>query len=70
MLNRASGWQDFESQALASGLRVCGEAEKGHRLLAEYATTYRRERWPLPPVLTELLQLPNQNFKEARMTSR
>ena len=55
MLNRASGWQDFEAQALLAGLRACGEPEKALRLLTEYAGTYRRERWPLPPRLNELL---------------
>ncbi|HEY8833586.1 MAG TPA: AAA family ATPase, partial [Gemmatimonadaceae bacterium] len=52
--NRASGWQDFEAQALFAGLSACGEAEKAHRLLNDYATTYRRERWPLPRRLSEL----------------
>jgi hypothetical protein len=65
VLNRASGWQDFEAQALFSGLRACGETEKGHRLLTEYATTYRRERWPLPRCLNELLHLPYKKSNEA-----
>jgi ATP/maltotriose-dependent transcriptional regulator MalT len=58
--NRALGWQDFEAQALFAGLSACGETEKAHRLLDDYATTYRRERWPLPQRLSELLRLNNQ----------
>ena len=65
ILNRASGWQDFEAQALLAGLRACGEPEKGLRLLTEYATTYRRERWPLPRRLNEFLHLAQRSSKEA-----
>jgi tetratricopeptide (TPR) repeat protein len=52
--NRAAGWQDFEALALFVGLSACGESGKAHRLLNDYATTYRRERWPLPQRLSEL----------------
>jgi ATP/maltotriose-dependent transcriptional regulator MalT len=58
--NRALGWQDFEAQALFVGLSVCGETDKAHRLLEDYATTYRRERWPLPRRLSELRRLKSQ----------
>jgi tetratricopeptide (TPR) repeat protein len=58
--NRASGWQDFEAQALFAGLSACGEGEKAHRLLDDYATTYRRELWPLPRRLGELRPLKSQ----------
>jgi len=54
--NRSSGWQDFEAHALALGLRHCEQSEKGLRLLVEYVTRYRREKWPLPQTLTALLQ--------------
>jgi tetratricopeptide (TPR) repeat protein len=53
--NRSAGAQDFEAHALALGLRYCGELEKGLLLLAEYVTTYRREKWTLPQYLSDLL---------------
>jgi DNA-binding SARP family transcriptional activator/tetratricopeptide (TPR) repeat protein len=53
--SRSSGGQDFEAHALALGLRYCGESAGGLRLLSEYATTYRRETWPLPRPLSDLL---------------
>jgi len=65
MLNRASGWQDFEAQALLAGLRACGESEKGLRLLTEYATNYRRERWPLPPRFNELVHPRKRSSNES-----
>ncbi|HEY8852626.1 MAG TPA: AAA family ATPase [Gemmatimonadaceae bacterium] len=58
--NRALGWQDFEAQALFVGVNACGEVEKAHQLLEDYATTYRRERWPLPRWLSELRRLKSQ----------
>jgi len=58
--NRALGWQDFEAQALFVGVNACGEVEKAHQLLEDYATTYRRERWPLPRRLSELRRLKSQ----------
>jgi len=54
--NRGSGCQDFEAHALALGLRYCGESEKSLRLLVEYATKYRREKWALPQQLSDLLR--------------
>jgi hypothetical protein len=54
--NRGSGDQDFEAHALALGLRYCGESEGSLRLLAEYATKYRREKGALPQRLGELLR--------------
>jgi tetratricopeptide (TPR) repeat protein len=56
LINRGGGWQDFETHALYLGLVACGAAERGQRLLAEYATVYRREKWPLPRNLTDLLE--------------
>jgi tetratricopeptide (TPR) repeat protein len=53
--NRGASSQDFEAHALVLGLRYCGESEEGLRLLSEYATTYRRERWALPQTLSDLL---------------
>jgi tetratricopeptide (TPR) repeat protein len=53
--NRSSGGQDVETYALALGLRYCGESERGLRLLSEYASTHRRERWPLPQPLNDLV---------------
>jgi hypothetical protein len=53
--NRSAGSQDFETHALALGLRYCGESEEGLRLLSEYATTYRREIGALPQQLGDLL---------------
>jgi tetratricopeptide (TPR) repeat protein len=61
--NRASGWQDFEAEALFAGLSACGEGEKAHLLLGDYSTTYRRERWPLPRRLAELLRSENQEVR-------
>jgi tetratricopeptide (TPR) repeat protein len=58
--NRTAGWQDFEAQALFAGLSACGETEKASRLLDEYATVYRRERWPLPVRLKDLRRVNNQ----------
>jgi DNA-binding SARP family transcriptional activator/tetratricopeptide (TPR) repeat protein len=55
LLNRAAGWQDFETHALYIGLQKCGELEKARRLLVEYVTVYRREKWPLPQILSDLL---------------
>jgi DNA-binding SARP family transcriptional activator/tetratricopeptide (TPR) repeat protein len=54
--NRGTCWQDFETHALALGLQYCGESEEGMRLLVEYATKYRREKWPLPQQLKDLLR--------------
>ena len=53
--NRASGWQDFEAHALYVGLKGCGEVAKARRLLTDYVSTYRREKWPVPRSLNELL---------------
>jgi hypothetical protein len=52
---RSSGEQDFEAHALAFGLRYCGESARALRLLSEYVTTQRRERWALPKPLSDLL---------------
>jgi DNA-binding SARP family transcriptional activator/tetratricopeptide (TPR) repeat protein len=54
--NRASCWQDFETCALTMGLRYCGELEHSERLLFEYVTKYRREKWALPQPLSDLLR--------------
>jgi DNA-binding SARP family transcriptional activator len=56
LLNRGGGWQDFETCALCLGLHACGAHERSSRLITEYATIYRRERWPLPGDLRELLE--------------
>ncbi len=53
--NRSSWGQDFEAHALALGLRYCGEPEEGLRVLSEYASMHRRERWALPESLRDLL---------------
>ena len=53
--NRTSGGQDSEAHTLALGLRYCGESQRGLRLLSEYASTYRRERWPIPQPVEGLL---------------
>jgi tetratricopeptide (TPR) repeat protein len=52
--NRGSGWQDYEAQALACGLRYCGEVQKSLQLLSEYVADFRRERGALPQALKEL----------------
>ncbi|MDQ2937859.1 MAG: hypothetical protein M3R67_10160, partial [Acidobacteriota bacterium] len=65
ILNRGTGWQDFEAHALYHGLRACGKLDKANRLLAEYATTYRREKWRLPQNLSELLD-PARNTEGSR----
>jgi tetratricopeptide (TPR) repeat protein len=53
--NRRSGGEDFEARALALGLRYCGAPGAGLRLLTEYVTKHRREKWPLPRPITDLL---------------
>lgn len=55
MLNRGAGWQDFEAHALYLGLSACGKLERAQQLFTEYATVYRREKWPLPQNLCGLL---------------
>jgi tetratricopeptide (TPR) repeat protein len=55
ILNRSSGWQDFETHALYHGLRACGKSEKAKRILTEYGKTYRREKGALPNNLSEIL---------------
>jgi tetratricopeptide (TPR) repeat protein len=52
---RSSGLQDFESHALALGLRNCGEPEKSLHLLAEYMTIHRRDKFAAPKYLSDLL---------------
>jgi DNA-binding SARP family transcriptional activator len=65
--NRSSGGEDFEAHALALGLQYCRASEEAIRLLSEYATTYRREKWALPDTLSDLLcQLRSQVFRNAR----
>jgi hypothetical protein len=60
--NRASCWQDFETCALTLGLRYCGEEERGERLLLEYLTKYRREKWAFPQPLSDLLRQPRAGY--------
>jgi len=60
--NRGWGSQDFEAHALALGLRYCGEPEKGRLLFADYASIYRREKWPLPKYLRDLLREPEDSY--------
>lgn len=55
ILNRSSGWQDFEAHALYHGLQACGKSEKAKRILTEYKKTHRREKGPLPKNLSELV---------------
>jgi len=52
---RGAGWQDFEAHALYLGLAACGNVVTADRLLTEYATTYRLEKWALPRNLEELI---------------
>jgi tetratricopeptide (TPR) repeat protein len=52
---RGGGWQDFDAHALYLGLAACGNVARADRLLTEYATNYRLEKWPLPRNLEELL---------------
>jgi len=54
--NRSAGLQDFETHALILGLSYCGEIRKGLSLLTDFVTTYRREKWPLPESLSNLLE--------------
>jgi DNA-binding SARP family transcriptional activator/tetratricopeptide (TPR) repeat protein len=54
--NRGTGGEDYEAYALIVGLRYCGDSEEAFRLLSEYATTHRRERWALPENLSVLLR--------------
>ena len=60
--NRGSGWQDFETHALALGLRYCGDLEQSARLLVEYVTKYRREKGSLPQQLGDLLPEPRDGY--------
>jgi tetratricopeptide (TPR) repeat protein len=60
--NRGSGGEDYEAHALAVGLRYCGDSDEALRLLSEYATTHRRERWALPENLSVLLREFRDNY--------
>lgn len=55
LLNRRGGGEDFEAHALASGLRYCGAPSEGLRLLTDYVTKHRRETWPVPRPISDLL---------------
>jgi tetratricopeptide (TPR) repeat protein len=55
LLLRSGGWQDFEAHALYLGLSACGKLDRAQQRLVEYATTYRREKWPLPKNLQQLM---------------
>jgi tetratricopeptide (TPR) repeat protein len=57
ILNRSSGWQDFEAHALYQGLQACGNSEKAKRILTEYGKIHRREKGALPTNLSELMGL-------------
>jgi hypothetical protein len=63
--NRSSGGEDFEAHALALGLQYCGMSEEAFRLLSEYAATHRRERWPLPKQLSDLLRLLRASYADS-----
>jgi DNA-binding SARP family transcriptional activator/tetratricopeptide (TPR) repeat protein len=54
--SRGMGSQDFEAHALALGVRYCGEPEESVRLLTEYTTEHRLEKWALPHPIVELLR--------------
>jgi ATP/maltotriose-dependent transcriptional regulator MalT len=57
ILNRSSGWQDFEAHALFHGLQACGNSEKARRILTDYGRIHRREKGALPKNLSELIGL-------------
>jgi DNA-binding SARP family transcriptional activator/tetratricopeptide (TPR) repeat protein len=67
LLNRGTGWQDFEADALFHGLLACGKDERAKHLLKEYATVYRREKWPLPKNLSSLLALTTKRDKSSQL---
>jgi tetratricopeptide (TPR) repeat protein len=60
--NRSAGSQDFEAEALALGLRYCGQPERGLLLLSEYIAIHRRERSALPQDLSDLLRELRANY--------
>jgi tetratricopeptide (TPR) repeat protein len=64
MQNRASCSQDFETCALTMGLRYCGEMEHSERLLFEYVTKYRREKWVLPQSFSDSLRQPSADYAD------
>jgi hypothetical protein len=66
LLNRGVGWQDFEAHALFHGLLTCRQDERAKHLINEYATVYRREKWPLPRNLSSLLALKEEASSELR----
>jgi len=68
ILNRSSGWQDFETHALYHGLQACGKSEKAKRILTEYGKTHRREQGPLPKNLREILD--SERASEASLPSQ
>lgn len=70
MLNRGAGWQDFETHALYLGLRECGKMDRARQILSEYARVYRREKWPLPQNLNELLDSEIDHVDRTRSTAR
>jgi len=67
ILNRGAGWQDFEADALFQGLLACGKDERAKHLLNEYATVYRRERWPLPKNLSSMVAATTKRGKTSQL---
>jgi len=66
--NRSAGLQDFETHALILGLSYCGEVKRALLLLADFVTTYRREKWPIPRSLDDLWQ--ELRARDANATTR
>ena len=67
---RGAGWQDFEAHALYLGLAACGNVARADRLLTEYATTYRLEKWPLPRNLEDLISSAKSTWSDRPQIDR
>jgi len=52
---RTMGSQDFEAYTLYLGLREIGQRTRAVALLKDYATDYRRSKWPLPNTILNAL---------------
>ncbi|MFN2533516.1 MAG: AAA family ATPase, partial [Pyrinomonadaceae bacterium] len=49
LASRRNLQQSFAATVLYRALRQLRQSAKGERLLKEYVTDYRREKWPIPP---------------------
>ena len=66
MLTRQNVFQAFASYALHAGLRSVGQVEDAERLLNEYLECHRREPWPAPSHLLDVMMGWVRETSEAR----